>query len=127
MRENIGLLASIVIVAIIIAAAFAPAVWHTLRRPKKVACVTDQNGVETEDSKLFRMVAVNNECPDCHSHGFYAGPEGPGAQNVFCKNVECRSGFNVMEFGGNVGIAQRIGKQKREWYPASPSEVRISA
>lgn len=47
-------------------------------------------------------------CPDCLQHeGFYMGPRGGPAINVYCRNPACRSGFNVVPV---MKLAQHIGK-----------------
>jgi hypothetical protein len=61
---------------------------------------------------LFSIVA-RNECPDCHSHGFYEGPGGGMSTNIFCINRNCRSGFNFSP----IGFCERIQKWDLDRYP----------
>lgn len=66
----------------------------------------------TDEGKLYALIAAN-KCPDCGSAGFWAGPSGGLSQNIFCRNKDCRSGFNVTPM---VGIADRIGKGSNKYY-----------
>ena len=93
---------------------------HLFGRRRKVEWInglTGQPVAESESGKLFKTVAINDECPDCHNHGFYGGPEGGMSQNIFCMNRDCRSGFNVTPFGGSTGLCDRIGKGDIARYP----------
>jgi hypothetical protein len=64
---------------------------------------------------LYDTMAVT--CPDCYQNfGYYNGPRGGAAINVFCRNPECRSGFNIMPL---MRLAQRIGKCTIP-YPGDP-------
>lgn len=73
--------------------------------------------METEEGKLFKMVATNDTCPDCGHKGFLGGPSGGMSQNVYCGNVHCRSGFNVTAFSATQGLCERIGKIELDRYP----------
>jgi hypothetical protein len=68
---------------------------------------------QTEEGKLFATI-MENECPDCHHHGFYGGPEGGCSQNIFCANRDCRAGFNITSI---IKTAERIGVGDISRYP----------
>jgi hypothetical protein len=57
-----------------------------------------------------------NICPDCKGTGFFEGPRGGININIFCHNPECRSGFNIAVFGGEVLMAERIHKGEDRYY-----------
>lgn len=90
--------------------------WTVIGLARHAAAQQDQG-------KLFQSVVVKDECPDCHGHGFYEGPSGGMSVNIFCKNIRCRSGFNVTVFTAGTGIAERISKGNVGLYPANAGEV----
>jgi hypothetical protein len=53
----------------------------------------------------------DGHCPDCDYRGFIIGPRGGAAINIECASLDCRSRFNVVNFGGRIMMAQRIPKQ----------------
>jgi hypothetical protein len=57
-----------------------------------------------------------DKCPDCKGTGFWEGPRGGININIFCKNAECRSGFNIAVFAGEVLMAERIHKGEDRYY-----------
>lgn len=64
---------------------------------------------ETDEGKLYAIIA-GGKCPDCGStKGFYEGPSGGISTNIFCANDACGAGFNVTPM---IGIADRIGKRR---------------
>lgn len=72
---------------------------------------------ESVEADLFELIQQNT-CPDCLRQGFYAGPSGGMAQNIYCMNPRCRSAFNVTSFG----FCERIGKHDLSRYPVSETE-----
>lgn len=76
---------------------------------------------ETEGGKLYALIA-KDECPDCHHHGFYAGPEGGMSQNIFCMNRDCRSGFNITPLSHGEGLCERIHQGDINRYPKEPAK-----
>jgi hypothetical protein len=73
---------------------------------------------QTEGGKLFRTI-MRDICPDCKAKGgFYQGPQGGLSTNIFCRNRECRQGFNVTPA---VEYAERIHKLDIDRYPTTAS------
>lgn len=79
---------------------------------------TDRPLSETEEFKLFVKVYTENQCPDCGSKTFYGGPRGGMSQNIFCRNVKCRAGFNLTVFDAANGTVERIHRGEIDQYPA---------
>ncbi len=58
-------------------------------------------------------------CPNCWGRTFYAGPEGPGAQNHECSRCGCRwnipfvSGFNWQFIGRDESLKAVAGRIRR--------------
>lgn len=60
---------------------------------------------ETDQGKLFAIIA-SGKCPDCGStEGFYEGPSGGMSTNIFCANEACKKRFNITPM---IGIAERV-------------------
>lgn len=76
--------------------------------------------METDEGKLYKIVGIDDTCPDCGGKGFWAGPSGGMSQNIFCMNVDCRSGFNVTPFASGQGTCERISKGDIARYPNVP-------
>lgn len=104
-----------------------PEWWDTIKElfglkgpdipPSWVKGSTGQRVKDTDEGKLFTIIA-GGKCPDCFSEiGFYEGPSGGMSTNYFCANRACRSGFNVTPFGDGQGIAERIHKGDIYSYP----------
>lgn len=113
------------VAAVVIAVAFVVALItrpgrkiKKARDPQWVNGRTGQPVAETEGGKLFAMVGLKNTCPDCGGKGFFGGPEGGMSQNISCKNVECRAGFNLTPFGSGQGLCERISRSDIDRYPA---------
>lgn len=70
-----------------------------------------------ERTDLFYIVGMKNTCPDCGSKGFYEGPSGGMSTNIFCRNRDCRSGFNLTPFSINQGLCDCISKWDKVRYP----------
>jgi hypothetical protein len=60
-------------------------------------------------------IIITNHCPDCGGQGFFAGPSGGMATNIYCRNPQCRSAFNFTSMFGE-GFAERIGKAPDDVY-----------
>jgi len=73
--------------------------------------------MQTNSGQLYRKIAIEEVCPDCGGKGFYIGRRGGTSINVHCMNRDCRSNFNVTDFGNGEGICQRVGKRDLSWYP----------
>jgi hypothetical protein len=71
---------------------------------------------DDEEADAWARSIIANHCPDCGNYGFIPGPSGGLAQNLFCANPACRSGFNVTLTGGRCVLCRRIhkGGEKRE-------------
>jgi hypothetical protein len=69
-----------------------------------------------EDHERLAYWLEQNKCPDCKGIGFWEGPRGGININVFCQNPECRSGFNIAVFGGEILMAERIHKGEDRYY-----------
>jgi len=47
-------------------------------------------------------------CPACSYRGFVLGPAGGAALNIECGNLDCRTRYNVVNFAGQILMAQTI-------------------
>lgn len=71
-------------------------------------CPFNVGDAVSEDFSKDLYDEMHIHCPDCLQHeGFYMGPRGGLAINVYCRNPACRSGFNVVPV---MKLAQHIGK-----------------
>lgn len=87
---------------------------------------TDRPLNETDEYKLFEIVHLKDTCPDCDGNGFYGGPRGGMSQNIFCRNVKCRSGFNLTVFDAQNGTVERIHRGNIDQYPAEAFGVNLT-
>ena len=71
----------------------------------------------TEAELKDAQSVLRNQCPDCGNWGFHGGPRGGAAQNIFCANPGCRSGFNVCIAISGPVMCQRIGQGGMQFYP----------
>jgi hypothetical protein len=92
------------------------AIRHFFRKPRRAWFQHDlMTGKrtpvgKTDAGKLFAIVGLKNECPDCHRQGFHEEPPGGRSAKLFCGNRDCRSVFNVTWFDERYGMCQRVGK-----------------
>jgi hypothetical protein len=71
----------------------------------------------TDSSALYSVLSMRICCPQCGApYGFFKGPRGGMSQNIYCKNADCRQGFNVTALTPTEGIAERIGPADAEQY-----------
>lgn len=74
--------------------------------------------IEPYDSKRLSQRLQTGYCPECGSNqGFYEGPRGGLAQNIFCANNSCEAGFNVIMFPDKLHVSERIRVSKLVKYP----------
>jgi|SoiMethySBSTD1v2_1073268.scaffolds.fasta_scaffold208679_3 hypothetical protein len=65
---------------------------------------------EDELTSKARGLLANGWCPACGSH-LIPGPRGGAAQNFYCINRDdCRAGFNLTFYGGQLVFAEPIGE-----------------
>lgn len=112
---------ALIVFVILLTLTAALLVRPLVRRQSHVAGVDlpDKSHVPPEEVDLFVTVAIHDTCPDCGGKGFLGGPEGGMSQNIFCRNIECRSGFNLTPFSATQGLCERIGEGDIDRYPAA--------